>query len=290
MLISAAPRFTVGRVIGMRWIAVVVAMAAALAVAAPASASAPSVVGGTPAAFAAAPWSVALLDAYTSDRRDAEMCGGALIAPNVVLTAAHCLYDSDGWLLDAEDVNVLTGTSLLSGTFGDRSPVVGGIVQGGAEDIWDANDLAVLWVQHTSPLAVPLAPATFAQWFAFRVGSRVTVTGWGANRVVQRRAWFPHKLKQYAGVVRTKSRGFLLVRSLGSSACFGDSGGAAVGTDAAGTPFLVGVVHAGRLDCAVGQSVMFVNVAAQEQFIAKALAAGPNPGPGVGLRVLRRAG
>jgi secreted trypsin-like serine protease len=274
----------------MRRIAVVLVLAALLAAAGSASASPGSIVGGGPASFAAWPWSVAILSAYTSNRYDAQFCGGTLIAPGVVLTAAHCLYDSDGYMLDANDVDVLTGTSLLGGTLGDRSPVVGGVVSDLHEDMWNPNDLAVLWVEHTSALAVPLPPATFAQWPAFRVGSRITVAGWGANRLTRRRAFFPHKLKQYAGIVRAKQRGFLLIRSLTSSGCFGDSGGAAVGRDVTGAPYLVGVVHAGRLDCAIGRNVMFVNVAAQQAFIQQALAAGPRAPDEPGETALRTGG
>jgi secreted trypsin-like serine protease len=256
-------------------IVLVLVVAAALAAAGPASASAPRIVGGAPVSFAASPWSVGILSAYVSNRYEAQLCGGTLIAPNTVLTAAHCLYDRDGAMAGADDIDVLSGTSLLLGSLGDRSPVIGGVVSGLHQDMWDPDDVAVLWVAHTSPLAVPLPPATFAQEAAFRTGSRVTMAGWGANRVAHRRAWFPRKLKQYAGIVRAKARGFLLIRSLTSSACFGDSGAAAVGLDVSGAPYLVGVVHAGRLDCATGKAVMFVNVAGQQAFIQAALAAGP---------------
>lgn len=273
----------------MRRIAVVLVLvvAATLAAAGPAPAAPPGIVGGAPASFAAWPWSVGILSAYMSNRYEAQFCGGTLIAPNTVLTAAHCLYDRNGAMADADDVDVLSGTSLLVGSLGDRSPVVGGVVSALHQDMWNPDDLAVLWVAHTSPLAVPLPPATFAQEAAFRIGSRVTVAGWGANRLAHRRAWFPRKLKQYAGIVRAKARGFLLIRSLTSSACFGDSGGAAVGRDVSGAPYLVGVVHAGRLDCASGKAVMFVNVATQQAFIQRALAVGPPADDEAGEPALR---
>ena len=52
--------------------------------------------------------------------------------------------------------------------------------------------------------------------------------------------------------------------------------------DAAGSPYLVGVVHAGLVRCPVGQSMMFVNVAAQQRRIQEALATGPYPDDGAG--------
>jgi secreted trypsin-like serine protease len=260
----------------MKKILLVLGVAAALTMAAGANA-APSIIGGEPASFANWPWQVAILNAYTADSYEAQFCGGTLIAPNVVLTAAHCLYDSDGNMADADDLDVLTGTSLLGGSFGDRSPVVGGVVSDGGEDYWRPDDLALLWVQHTSALAVPLPPATFAEAYAFRVGSRVAVAGWGCNRLNEDRSSFPHKLKQYIGTVREKSRGFLFIRSMKASGCFGDSGGPAVGRGVSGAPYLVGVVHGGRLDCALGQRAMFVNVAAQQRFIEEALARAPQP-------------
>src|SRR4051794_724856 len=84
---------------------------------------------------------------------------------------------------------------------GDRSSVVGGVVSELHADIWNPDDLAVLRVEHTSPLAVPLPPATFAQSWALRVASRVTVAGWGARRLGRNRVFFPHKLTQYVGGV-----------------------------------------------------------------------------------------
>jgi secreted trypsin-like serine protease len=260
-----------------RWIAAVLVMAAALVMAPGAQAAPPTIMGGERAAFGAWPWQVALLETGVPSRFDAQFCGGTLIAPGVVLTAAHCLYDGDGDALSLRDIDVLTGTTLLRSGVGDRSPVVGGYVAD-PDSFESPDDLALLWVQHTSPLAVPLPPATFAEAPAFAVGSRVTLAGWGANRDTEFGWSFPRQLKQYAGTVRAKRRGFLWIRSMSASACVGDSGGPVVGRTALGAPVLVGVVHGGRADCATGKAAMFVNVAAQQAFIQEALAKGPAGG------------
>ena len=69
--------------------------------------------------------------------------------------------------------------------------------------MWNPDDLGILWAEHTSPLASPLPPATFAQAAAFGVGSRVTVAGWGVNRIQGNRGYLPRKVKQYAATVRS---------------------------------------------------------------------------------------
>ncbi len=76
-----------------------IAALAICAAAAPAHASeAPPgrIIGGTPVGVDAFPWQVgvAFNDAYwagTEAQRFA--CGGTLVAPTVVITAAHCVYD-----------------------------------------------------------------------------------------------------------------------------------------------------------------------------------------------------
>jgi hypothetical protein len=69
----------------------------------------PDIVGGRKAEPGAWPWQVALVSRTSSQAYNGFFCGGSLIAPDWVLTAAHCLDETEATLID-----VLAGTNLLS--------------------------------------------------------------------------------------------------------------------------------------------------------------------------------
>ena len=71
----------------------------------------PRIVGGTVAGAGDNPFQVALLRASQPNNAAAQFCGGTLVRPNMVVTAAHC---SD--FVTAPQVQVLTGTQLLDGS------------------------------------------------------------------------------------------------------------------------------------------------------------------------------
>ena len=71
------------------------------------------VVGGTPAPGGGWPSIVALVTPG-SDPVQGQFCGGTLIAPSVVLTAAHCVTDVTGAVMRPADVEVLAGTQDLT--------------------------------------------------------------------------------------------------------------------------------------------------------------------------------
>lgn len=59
-----------------------------------------AIVGGTPAALGEFPWQVSL------NYQNSHVCGGSIIAPTKILTAAHCV----DFIKNANSLRIVTGT------------------------------------------------------------------------------------------------------------------------------------------------------------------------------------
>ncbi|MEU0270480.1 trypsin-like serine protease [Streptomyces sp. NPDC006307] len=135
----------------------------------------PKIISGQPASIAEAPWMVQL---YYYDPADGTgfFCGGSLVAPNKVLTAAHCVYGVN-WALNG---TVVGGTEKLFYTT-DEGMAVGVArqwVNPAYNDTTINGDVAVLTLD--TPLPYRTLQTTSADdTLSYKAGTPGTVYGWG---------------------------------------------------------------------------------------------------------------
>jgi len=209
----------------------------------------PRIIGGKTVRIQDHPWQVALIEGGTVLRY--QFCGGSLIAPNVVITAAHCIDNSivNG---DAANVEIVAGTALYPER-GERLKVQAIYVH----PQWDSNsqdyDFAILKLAGDSTAGHPVALGRDSP----AAGTRVWVTGWGA--LTEGAQGSPRLMgvethivdndtcnlkESYAGSVTPR---MLCAgeREGALDSCQGDSGGPLTSWTT-GTPQLIGVVSFGE--------------------------------------------
>ncbi|MEV6161796.1 serine protease [Streptomyces sp. NPDC052052] len=139
------------------------------------------VIGGRPAHVKDSPWVVALAsrDRF-GDTRAGQFCGGVVVAPKKVLTAAHCLSrEALGVDVDrVRDLRVISGRDALRGTGGHETPVRETWSNPDFDPDTDAGDLAVLTLADALPVqsVIPMAESGDA---AYETGTGAVVYGWG---------------------------------------------------------------------------------------------------------------
>lgn len=154
---------------GMVGRAAVAAAVALAAFAAPMAIGSPEplIVGGEPKGIAEFPWMVAL----TTTGSDAAYCGGALISPDRVLTAAHCV---SGYSLS--QVRVIAGRTDLSSDDGEERAILNAWVHPGYRSPVEGHDIAIVLLNQAVPYRVlPMETDPGA----YRPGTPATVLGWG---------------------------------------------------------------------------------------------------------------
>lgn len=133
----------------------------------PGSPAEAQIVGGEPTSTTEHPWVVAL----TTAASESAYCGGALVAPDRVVTAAHCI---SGY--PAGSVRVIVGRTDLRSSKGEERWVVRYWVHPGYRSPPQGDDVAVLLLDRPVPYRTVRLET---EHDAYRAGVPATVFGWG---------------------------------------------------------------------------------------------------------------
>ncbi|XP_070319397.1 serine protease 44-like [Odocoileus virginianus] len=125
------------------------------------------IIGGMPAPERKWPWQVSLRI------NNEHMCGGSLIAPQWILTAAHCIFGF-------EEYTVRMGSVLLHPQSGMAIPVQDIVCHSFYDVRTLSNDIALVLLAHSVNYSAFIQPVCLPEKnFEAEAGTRCWVTGWG---------------------------------------------------------------------------------------------------------------
>nr|WP_323185005.1 serine protease [Kitasatospora purpeofusca] len=139
------------------------------------------IVGGTAESTGDHPWVVALASRQQfGSGRSGQFCGGALVTPTKVVTAAHCFYDeSGGHQVDRPGLRVVVGRDDLRGTVGREVEVREVRIHPDYSFTTNMNDVAVVTLAESQGSRPVIDLVGQGETEPYRAGTPARVYGWG---------------------------------------------------------------------------------------------------------------
>ncbi len=248
------------------------------------------IINGHDAPQSGYPWMVALVTADQPDTTEAHFCGGTLIGPRHILTAAHCMMEFE----DPSQIQVAIGGRELSYDQGVRSEIVGYKIHPRFNDVTLENDMAIIKLM--KPVSnQPLALARKSDAALYFEGREATILGWG--KIDPKLPILPTTLQEALVPIQTdrtcteelgrfyKPQSMLCAGIKSSSpgavdgvdSCHGDSGGPLIIFDDLGKPKQVGITSWGYGCASDKVRGVYSEIAANEDFALSFPDAPPMP-------------
>ena len=246
------------------------------------------IVGGEPAQPGEIPWQVALWDMEFDSWWG---CGGSVIAPEWVLTAAHCVTEFTGGVLSADLIGASVGRLLIQGDEGTTIAASEVIINQDFDHSTLSSDIALLRLEQPvvfSDTVLPIALADSSNSALYSAGTPALVSGWGSRQYdapdfpdelykvtvpVVDRATCDQNYQDNASSPPGSIDETMVCAGLpegGKDACYGDSGGPMAAQTSDGRWVQIGIVSWG-VDCAApGLPGVYSNVAALLPWVLQA--------------------
>ena len=225
------------------------------------------------------PWVASIWFAAPNSDYYEPMCSGSLIAPDVVLTAAHCIFNYGTYY-------VQMGSDIIDGqndaTFYE------------IDAVWKnpryskrnlVNDIGLLKLTTPQTAVAPMPYATKRDLAAVKKSKNMEILGWGQNqsgeeatylrytRVTEqlRAARSLYPAKNFNPNTMIAAGRYIKRERVYTGACYGDSGGPLLAT-IKGVKKVIGVTSWGKKGCNTKAPTVFTNVAYYEKDLAKGMA------------------